>query len=130
MGQKCCGDNLICSADGIGGEMTCKEKPPKCTNILPSEQKCLAEGGLAKGNKCDSTNGHKCCGKTMYCCFKDWICKDRKDEGMYSRSRSAKPKAKENPHFGDGPFIGSPFFTLILIKPALIIRLKYTKSTR
>jgi len=101
--QKCCGDNLICSADGIGGEMTCKEKPPKCTNILPSEQKCIAEGGLVKGDKCDSTNGHKCCGKTMYCCFKDWICKDRREEAS-SRSKQAMRynKAKENHHFDNG----------------------------
>ena len=90
--EKCCGD-LTC-AGGKGNEGDCdmatsfdREECEKktCRRVDGEQEECLVKGGLAKGDKCDSTNGHKCCGKTMYCCFKDWICKDRREE---SRSRS------------------------------------------
>ena len=90
--QKCCGENLICSDDGYGGEMICKEK--KDEGMEEEQQKCLAEGGLAKGDKCNETNGHKCCGKTMYCCFKDWICKDRREDPQTRLSQAFKDMAR------------------------------------
>ena len=91
--EKCCGD-LTC-ASGKGNEGDCalaisfdsEECKKKTCRRVDGQQECLLEGGLAKGDKCDSTNGHKCCGKTMYCCFKDWICKDRREESQ-SRSRN------------------------------------------
>merc|ERR1711974_516120 len=72
--QKCCGDNLICSADGFGGEMTCKERPPKCSK---------------KGDECSMEQ--KCCG-TMMCA------EDKYEERKTCKDVPAEPKCivKEN----------------------------------
>merc|ERR1712108_98219 len=69
--QKCCGDNLICSADGMGGEATCKERPSKCSK---------------KGDECSMEQ--KCCG-TMMCA------KDKYEEGKTCKDVPAAPKCVE-----------------------------------
>merc|ERR1719434_638677 len=68
--EKCCGDLTCASGKGNDGDcdlatsFNSEECKKKTCRGVDGEQECLAKGGLAKGDECDSTNGHKCCGKT------------------------------------------------------------------
>merc|ERR1712108_121030 len=63
------GDNLICSGEGYGGKMVCKDR----TQTTP-KPKCSQ-----KGNECNY--GQKCCGDNLICSGEGYggkmVCKDR-----------------------------------------------------